>query len=567
MLGGAILAGLCLLFPALIGRLVYINTTLSPRLTAFVQAQQNGRTPVAARRGFVLDAAGRVVAGTRLRPSVYADPALIEELAPTAARLAPILDMSADDIEKLLRARRTQRFCWLRRLIDPADAKAVRALEIRGIGVVQEPKRSYPMGTLMAQTVGIVGREGLGLEGLEKVYDDHLRGEDGEAATIHGGRSGRRPIWLRDDLCRPPRDGGHVVLTLDSVIQELLERELAEAVEEFQAECGVGVVMAPQTGAVLALGQYPTFDPNHYADAPSDRRRNRAICDALEPGSTFKPYVACGALLAGVVSGDEVIFCHNGQYRFGNRLMHDSSPRGHLTFREIISKSSNIGMGIVGERMGNRDIHNIVRAFGFGTPTEVRFPGEATGLVRPLSRWNSYSTTSVPIGQEVAVTPLQLATAFSSIVNGGMLLRPRLVKALLNSDGSVVESFEEPVVVRRVIPQALANYVTREFLVAVINHGGGWRAKLDAWQVAGKTGTAQVAYPDRPGYEPNAYTGSFIGAAPAARPEIVVLVMIHKPSAALGYYGGKVAAPAAARVLAGTLAYLEIPPDNPAEFN
>lgn len=557
LLGGSILVGVCLLFVALAGRLVHINAFPSPTLASLVHAQQIGSTAIAARRGSILDVQGRVIAGTRLRPSAFADPSAIVEVAETSRRLAPILDLPAGQIEQTLTADRSRRFCRLKRWIDPADAASIKRLHLAGVFLRDESERYYPLESLMAQTVGIVGREGRGLEGLELLYNAHLTGAAGRQTSIYDGRR-KRPIWSRSDLSTPPRDGGHVMLTLDSVIQGFVETHLAEAVAKFEAAFGVAVVMSPKTGDVLALAQVPTFDPNRYGESEPEARRNRGLCDAYEPGSIFKPFVASGALAAGLVEKGEMFDCGPGQRYFGSRLMHDSSPHGVMPFEDVIAKSSNIGMGIIGERMGNRTIHDVVRAFGFGEATGVKFPGESQGIVRPLSRWNRYSMTSLPIGQEIGVTPLQMVTAFSAIVNGGELLRPRLIRALLDSEGGVVESFEGPVVVRRVLPVEVAAYMTRVVLVGVVERGGGRTAALVDWQMLGKTGTAEVPYADRPGYEPDAYIGSFIGAAPAADPRVVVLVMIHRPKSSLGYYGTKVAAPSVGRIMGRTLSYLGV---------
>jgi cell division protein FtsI (penicillin-binding protein 3) len=349
------------------------------------------------------------------------------------------------------------------------------------------------------------------------------------------------------------------VLTIDSVIQGFLEQQVADRVQQFEAQGGVGVVMDPRTGDVLAMACYPTPGPDDRAGLAPSLRRNRVVTDMVEPGSTFKPFVACGALLTGVVSREQTIFCHNGLYVIGRRLLHDSSPHGHMTFAEIVARSSNIGMAIIGERMGNQAIHDIVRRFGFGSKTGIDFPGESPGSVLPLSLWTGYSTCSVPMGQEIAVTPLQLIAAFSAILNDGVYLRPRMVRALLSPDGEVVQEFAGPQPVRRVLPIETARYMSREVLVSVVNDASGRRAALPNYQVLGKTGTAQVPYEGRRGYEPGAYLASFIGAAPADDPRVVVLIMIEKPNPGLGYYGSVVAAPGVREVLAATLAYLQVP--------
>lgn len=559
VLGGTVLVGVIIGLVLLVARLAYIQTQLGPQLLSWVAEQQTGSVPVPARRGFILDRVGRVVAGTQQKPSVFADPGLVEDVVDAASRLAPILDLPAGAIEQTLRENSFKRFCWLKRMIEPADARAVTALRLRGVGLEDEPQRFYPMESVMAPVIGIVGREGQGLEGLELQYDSWLRGQDGKRTSIYDGRRKRRPIWSDDEASVAPVDGGHVVLTIDCVIQSWAETALSEAVKRFEARAGVAVVLSPKTGELLAVAQVPTFDPNHYQRVSAEARRSMAICDGLEPGSTFKPYVASGAVLARVIGPDEQIYCHQGEHSFGRQLIHDTSPQGHLTFAGIIAKSSNIGMGILGDRMGNLTIHNIVRAFGFGEATGIAFPGESPGYVRPLPEWTSYSTHSVPIGQELRVTPLQLVSAFGAIVNGGMLLQPRMVKAKLSSDGEVAEATDGPRRVRQVLPPNAVERM-KEVLVGAVKDGGGKAAALADWQVCGKTGTAQIAYTDRVGYEPGAYVSSFTAAAPAEDPAIVVLVMIHRPNPSIGYYGRLVSAPVAREIMSRTLPYLQVPP-------
>ena len=492
---------------------------------------------------------------------MFADPSGIEQVAQTAAAVAAILHLDAGEVEESIRHGRSPQFCWLKRLVPTAEAEAIRRAKIPGIGLINEPVRHYPEGTTMGHVLGFGGTDGQGLEGIELARDDHLRGTDGQVWRVRDVR--RRSMRVSDDDTRrgtAPIDGGHVVLTLDSVIQGFVEEQLADRVGQFEAESGVGVVMDPRTGDVLAMACYPPFAPAEYARCDPQLWRNAVVTDMVEPGSTFKPFVASGALVGEAVSRTETIFCHNGLHVIGRRRLHDASPHGRMTFAEIVARSSNIGMAIIGQRMGNAAIHEIVRRFGFGEPTGIDFPGESPGSVLPLSKWTSYSTTSVPMGQEIAVTPLQLVTAFCAILNDGVLLRPRVVRALLSAEGEVVEEFVGPGPVRRVLPIETARYLSKEVLAAVVNDGSGRRAALPDYQVVGKTGTAQVPYEDRRGYEPEAYVASFMGAAPADDPRVAVLVMIRKPNPRLGYYGGVVSAPAVREILAETLAYLQVPP-------
>jgi cell division protein FtsI (penicillin-binding protein 3) len=359
----------------------------------------------------------------------------------------------------------------------------------------------------------------------------------------------------------PPIDGGHLVLTLDAEIQRIVEQTLAETVGQFEASSAVGIVMAPKTGEVLAMACIPAFDPAMAWVVGSGIRRNRAVTDPVEPGSTFKPFILAAALDGGFVTLEEVIDCRHGTYCVGGRVIRDVSPHGALTAAQIVIKSSNVGMSIIGQRMGRDALYAALRRYGFGEPTGVECPGESAGVVFEPHRWTSYSVTSVPMGYEVGITPLQLITAFCGIINDGVLLRPTLIKRTLADDGSVAESFDGPTVVRRILPAELARRMRREVLRGVVEEGSGQRARLEHYSVLGKTGTAKLTFEDRRGYEPDAYLASFIGAAPVDDPQVAVLVMVRRPNPKLGYYGGTVSAPAVKSILGKTLAYFQVPPD------
>ena len=546
---------------ALLGRLLQINTQLAPRLTAIRDGQQQSRYVLPARRGSIFDARGRVVAGSRRVYGVFADPSRIEQVSETAARVAPLLAMDAGEVEDAIRHSRAPQFCWLKRRLDDAEADAIRQARIPGIHLCNEWTREYPLGSSMAQVVGFVGADGIGLEGLELAHDELLHGLDGQAWSLRDAR--RRAIRAGETTQhqeKPARDGGHLILTIDSVIQSSVERHLLTQIEKHAAESGIGIVMDTTTGDVLAMASYPTFDPNTYGAYPKDNWRNRAVADQFEPGSTFKPFIASGALMAGRVSRGETFDCHDGLYVIGGRRLHDSHPHGAMSFEDVVAKSSNIGMAIIGQRMGNDSLHETVRRFGFGQQTRIDVPGEVCGLVLPVSQWTSYSTSSVTMGQELAVTPIQLITALAAIANDGVLLRPRVVRAVLSAEGDVVEEFKGPVPVRRVLPTEVARYFAREVLARVVNDGGGKDAAVPGYQVFGKTGTAQVPRVGRRGYEPGAYLSSFMGAVPTEEPRVAALIMIKKPNPSTGYYGSIVSAPAVGRILADVLAYLEVPP-------
>lgn len=554
-----LIVGVGALLLAIGGRLVYVNVAIGERLVSIAQRQQESHSIIPARRGTILDSRGRVLASTQQIPDVFVDPSRVEDVDELAAQLSTRLNVPAETLIEMIRRRPGSRFVVVARAVDAVTAAAVESMDHPAVGLDQRPARTYPLNESMAHVLGWVGRDGIGLEGVELFYEKHLRGSDGRRGTIRDAR--RRALGRARSEPKPAIDGGSVVLTLDAEIQRIAEQALERSVERVDAESGVALVMSPRTGHVLAMAGRPTYDLNYASSAPASARRNRIITDPTEPGSTFKPFLACGALEGGFVSTTEKIDCHMGRHFFGRRLVKDTSPHGLMDLKGIIARSSNIGMGLIAGRMGNVALHDIIRRFGFGATTGIECIGESPGVVRSIDKWGTLSTQSVAMGYEVSVTPLQLITAFSAIVNDGLLLKPRLVKQLLAPSGAVVASFEEPEVVRRVVGSDVARYVAQELLVAVVEEGGGHRAKLDRYRVLGKTGTVKLTYQDRAGYEPGAYLGMFIGAAPATRPELVVLVMIRRPDATTAYYGGAVAAPAVGEILDAALSYLGIPGD------
>ena len=548
-------------FLGLIGRLVFISAHDGPRLLAQAERQQRSVVPIKARRGFIVDARGRILTGTILRRSVFADPKVIPDKKVAATLVASALGMDAVEVGSDLMAAGQRRFFVLRRGVTDQQAERIRSSGVYGLGVFDEPARTYTVDDIAAQLIGFVAPDGSGVTGIEKQCDAWLRGENGLKTIIRD--AGRRAFWLADGGYQPARDGLHVVLTLDAEVQAIVERELHAAVLEYAAESGIAVVMQPETGAILAMANVPGFDPNNYRDFSADRYRNRAITDPFEPGSIFKPFVAAAALAEGVVTLDEMIDCEEGLWKDGTRLLHDHHPYGMLSFVDVLVKSSNIGMAKVGKRLGMKTLHDYVTRFGFGEKTGVDLVGEGSGILRPLERWDSYSVSSIPMGQEIGVTALQLVRAFSVFANGGMLVQPHVIRAVLAADGRVVNDFTNPPPAGRVMTEELAETVKNRILLQVVARGSGRRAALPEYQIFGKTGTAQIPKRGGGGYKRNAYVGSILAGGPARDPKVVVLVSIRNPDRARGYYGGTVAAPAGGRILAHTLAYLQVPPDNP----
>ncbi|MBN4058976.1 penicillin-binding protein 2 [bacterium AH-315-J04] len=545
---------------ALGGRLVYVKATYSDKLLASSHKQRAGRSVIPARRGSILDCRGRVLATSRRMPDVFVDAALVKDRKKVADVLASRLNLSAERIEKKLKDKPKSRFITIARRVDHITADAVKELHLSSVGLLDQEVRDYPLGESMAHVLGFVGREGNGQEGLELAFNDQLAGKNGKRLTVRDAR--RRALRYGDAAPQPPVDGNHLVLTLDAEIQRITEESLADSIAEFSAESGVAIVMDPTNASVLAMCSIPTFDPRDPGSSPSGDRRNRCVTDPTEPGSTFKPIIASEAIAGKFVSRTERINTHNGIYRIGSRRIIDTKPFADLDLRGIITHSSNIGMSIIATRMGNPTLHETIRRFGFGALTGIECPGENRGLVRPLKKWTSLTTASVSFGYEISVTPIQLITSFAALFNDGWLLKPHVVKAIVGPDGQVVTSYDNPEVVRRVVSAEVANYLTKDLMRSVVTNGGGRRAKIPGYAVAGKTGTAKLLYKDRGQYESGAYMGAFVGAAPIEDPRIVVLVMIRRPDASKGYYGGKISAPAVARIISRTLAYMDVPRDD-----
>ncbi|GIK15488.1 MAG: penicillin-binding protein [Planctomycetota bacterium] len=572
-----VLTGLMALLLSTAGRLAYVLKTDGERLAGLAERQQFKRIVLPARRGSIFDDRGRMLAGTRRVPDAFVDARLLfnlienehpDEAAREAAfrdwcdQVAVRLNLPGAKVAELIRQRSASSYVILKRELDESEAAAILNLDdafSRAVGVTPASARVYPLGSSMAHVVGFVGREGHGLEGIERRFDEMLCGTDGERRTTC--TVSRGSLDLRLDGARDPVDGRHVVLTTDAEIQRIVEEQLASAVEKFSAESAVGVVMDPRTGDVLALACVPTYDPNEPAASPTAARRNRAITDPIEPGSCFKPFVGSLALQEGFVSSRESINCHHGQYFFGARRVRDTHPQGYLDLKGIIVHSSNIGIGTIAARMPKEAMERFVRSFGFGAPTGIELPGESGGIVKPSTMWSGYSTVSHSFGQELAVTPLQLVTALCAMVNGGELPAPRIVRGVLNADGSVVEWNEGLKVVRRVLREDVASLFGNEILPAVVEDVQEGNLKSQKYTTLGKTGTAQVPYPNRPGYEPGAYVGSFLGAGPVGDARLAVIVMVRKPNPSKGYYGRTVAGPAVKAILEQSLEYLGVPPD------
>ncbi len=503
-------------------------------------------------RGTIYDAQGRELAVSIQVDSLYAVPTEIDDPAAAARDLAQLVP--GLDAAKLARQLGSGReFAWLARKLDPPVADKVRALGLKGLYFLPETKRYYPMGELAAQVLGYVGTDNHGLAGLELVYDREITGKPGKRTVLRDARQGT--VAAPYLASAEPEPGHDLYLTLDATIQHIAERELAKAIEERHAKRGSAIFVDPATGGVLAMASYPSFDPNDFGSYPAESWRNRAIADVYEPGSTFKMITAAAALEAGVVREEEMIDCGMGIITlFRDIRVHDHKPYGMLTFAQVISHSSNVGVIRVAQRIADRRFYQNIRDFGFGRPTGIDLPGESGGILRAIERWGLLDKDYIAFGQGVSVTPMQLVAAAAAVANGGTLLKPHVVAAVSRGEARIAK-YPMPPVMGRPISPATAGRLTR-LLEGVVLEGTGKSAAVAGYRVAGKTGTAQI--PVHGGYR--GYLPSFVGFAPADRPALVGLVAIAEPQGN-EYYGAQVAAPAFGAITRQVLLYRGIHPE------
>ena len=536
-----------------VARLAELQLAHGSRYRARAQRQQERRIEISPQRGSIFDREGRPLAVSAEAASIYAIPDDVAHPAEAARRLAPHLGMPSGAI--LARLTQKKGFVWLARKVDRAAAAGVRAEKLAGIHLVGETKRIYPKGSLAANVLGYVGTDDRGLGGLEHFYDRQVRGKPGEIVAL---TDARRSTYGEAEQTngKLAEEGDSLFISLDSGIQFAAERELAAAVSEAQARSGVLVLLDPSDGEILAMATSPSFDPNEYGKYSADNRRNRAIADAYEPGSTFKIVTGALALENSLVTLDETIDTGDGRIRVGNTTIseHDGKQYGALTLAGVFEHSSNVGIIRVGLRLGPQRLWQGATALGVGRATGVDLPGENAGIFRRPERWSALSNATISMGQEVSVTPLQLVRVAAAIANGGRLVRPRLVRRIVHPDGRV--DVVVPAPPDRILSEATARTV-RELLVGAVERGTGKKATIPGFAVAGKTGTAQKAGVG--GYQAGKYVSSFVGFAPSDNPKVVGLVLIEEPKGR--YYGGDIAAPVFSRVVSQALGILRVAPE------
>lgn len=551
--------GLAVLFTLFSFRLVQLQVVRHDQYSAMAAQTHVRKEIIHARRGAIEDVHGELLAENLPVQRVVADGSHIRNPVEVADVLAEHLGVDAEEWRERLGSGR--RYMVVARQVNQEKVFQIRdelrERNLRGIFFEHDVSRIYPNGSMLSHVIGFLDNQHDGALGIERTNNHYLRGHDGYRFIERDG-TGREIVPYRGQE-RSPQDGYNVRLSIDMGLQLIVEDELDQVMEEYDPVSAVIVMIEPDTGRVLAMASRPTFDLNDRATYQSEFMHNQAVISMLEPGSTFKIVTAAAALNERLVEPGTLIYCENGRFSYGGRTLRDHRPYGQLSVHDILVKSSNIGSAKMAIQMGEQRLYEYVRRFGFGERTGIDLPGEIPGLVHPPHRWSRISITRIPMGHEIGVTPLQLASAMAVIANGGRLMAPQIVDSVRDRQGRVIVDYS-PVEVRRVVgPEAAAK--VREALKDVTEPGGtATRAAVEGYQVAGKTGTAQKPSPEG-GYMANDYIVSFAGYFPAENPAAVCVVIVDQARNARGAnYGGLVAAPVFSRIAARSLSYLDISP-------
>jgi cell division protein FtsI (penicillin-binding protein 3) len=557
------------LFAAMIGRVAYLQTYGRETTISRADRQQHLVMTLPARRGDIYDRNGLVMAGSIQTHDLFIDPKFMQdcfqedghslvEMDEALDKLAGIIGQDSFTLAKLLGDRATSRFVKVAQNLDDGTVQQIEALNLPGVGIQAKSARCYPMGSLAAHALGGCGADGNGLDGLELKYNALLRGHAGFARETKDAQ--RRPIGVDAQNYLAPQHGQHLVLTIDSYLQMIAEQEMRDEIERVKASRGEFVAMDPYTGEILALANYPTFNPQTLSDSTPDLRRDSAVVAPYEPGSTFKPFIVGPAFQWNVTTPWEVWSIPGRTwYTPYGRAITDVEHYGDLCTWDGLVHSSNILMSQLSERMGNARLHKAMTSFGFGRKTGIDLPREDAGVVYSLKKWTRKSTESIAQGYEVMVTPLQLARGFAAYANGGKLVTPHLLLGTVDRDGKVLS--RRPRVDFDSLPQVIDPAIAaemRRILCDVVIRGTAEGTRSKIWNISGKTGTAFIAQAH--GYSTTRYNSSFMACAPYENPRLVVVCVIHDPDRTIAHYGGKVAAPVVVRFMEQALTYMDVPP-------
>ena len=529
-----------LVWLVLVGRLLDIQLDRVQYLE-LAEAQHKCTVFLPAKRGRVFDRNHKSLAINIVSHSFAADPSVVKDPVEVVDRFARIVPEKGDLLLTRLQAERS--FVWLVRNTDHQIAEKIRSWSLPGVFEQTELKRYYPLGHSLGQLLGYTDTDNVGIEGIEFSLNAFLEGKSGFMISQRDGKGKLHPEVHSVRVA--PQDGNDVILTVDATYQMIAEEELEATVKDFDALSGVAILMNPKTAQILALVHYPFCDPNHPTQHKPEFRKNRSITDVYEPGSTFKTVAACAAIERDLFALEDSIFCENGKMVVAGSIIRDVHEYGWLTFKEVIAHSSNIGMIKVADRLGKASLYHQIRDFGFGNKAGIELLGEVEGILHHPSAWSKRSLATIAIGQEISVTPLQLANAYSGIANKGRLMRPYIVSKVINKDGKVIKE-NKPLYIRRVVSESTAEMIT-DCLISAVEEGTGTKAQIEGLRVAGKTGTAQKPRSDGRGYEPGAFISSFVGFLPAEDPKLLCLVIVDTPKGL--HWGSEVAAPTFKRIV------------------
>ena len=537
-------------------RLVYLQVSQHDRLGERARSQQQQALETSPQRGILLDRQGRELARSIQTESIFIDAAQLEnagDIDCIASRLSAVLEIKKEELTRKLENAKSKnsRFLWIARRLSPEQAATIRGFGLPGVDFRGEPKRFYPNGSIAAHVLGFVGIDGAGLGGVEQFYNQKITGEAGKLFIE---RDSEGNSYESSEI--PGAPGQTIILTLDHSIQYRAEQALLAAVTKSRAKSGTAIVLDPRNGEILALANAPTFDPNKPGEAKPEARSNWALQNIYEPGSTFKIIPFSAAIEKGLAKPTDRIDCQMGAITVAGRLVHDHHAFGSLTLTEALAKSSNVAAIKLGVRVGDSTMYDYIRRFGFGSRTGIELPGETAGLLRPVKRWLPSSIGSIAIGQEIGVTPLQMAAAFGVLANDGMRVAPHLVREIRTASGATV--YRANPEQRRVVNAETARAL-RQMLESVTLNGTAKLAQLNGYSAAGKTGTAQKIDPKTKTYSRTKHVASFVGFAPVENPAVVIIVVIDEPGGA--YHGGDVAAPIFRDIAEQILPDLGVVPD------
>ena len=565
-----ILIGLTMLWSLVIARAAYLQLFPNARFKSLQKRQFDTVITLNPRRGDVLDRNGHELAVSTVVYSMFADPKIIEQPRKVAKQLAKILHEPAAQVQEKLMGR-SRRFVWVARKIDKAMRDSIAEMKVRGLGFIEESSRVYPNDRLLSQTLGFVGEDGQGLEGLELKYNEEMQATKKKVALQRDARG--RPLIVNGQVFNQAPDGSDIQLTIDREMQFVLEQELGQVVKDSEADSAVGIVLDAQTSEILAMSASPSFDPNHAGDFLPDRRRARPITDAFEPGSTMKAFLIAGAMSKGLIEPNTRINTENGKFKIGKRTINEADAHhrfASLTVAEVLKYSSNVGAAKIGLKMGDKNLLETLKLFGFGERTGVDLPGEARGIIQALP-WREHLLANVAFGQGIAVTALQVANGYATIANGGYLRQPYLVKAVRDHEtGEFTET--KPKTLRRVLSDDVVAKMRLMLTAVTSDEGTGKPARVPGFPVAGKTGTAQKVDPNGRGYMKGGFVSSFAGFIPANDPRFVIYIAVDHPRK--DHFGGSVAGPVFSQVakfavrragLAPVMTMAEAAKNNPVE--